>query len=414
MNLNMSRNSELQSPEPLDIAMAKDEFDFGPWKSALAEKRRFLIRGTLFGIVLAAILSFVIPPRYTATAQMLPPQQSQSMATALVGQLGGLGSLISAAGGKDLGLKTPGDVYVSMLKSRTVEDALVRRFELQKVYSARRMSDTRKKLESRSTIVSQKDGIISISVQDTDQKRSAEIANAYIEELKKLTKTLALTEAAQRRLFYEQQLAETKDNLSKAEDALKDMQQKTGLIQLDSQAKAIIGSIVELEAQIAAKQVEIESMKSFAAPGNPDLILAQRQQQGMQDQLTKLQKQRGPLVQGDIEVPTGMVPTVGLEYVRRLRDVRYQEALYEQFAKQFELAKLDEARDAVVIQVLDPAVLPDRPSYPKHWLVIILGGFATLIVLCAFVLFSTSKNEMARKIRFFFSGIDREPRSSSL
>jgi len=416
MNETMQQqNSELQTPESLDIAMAQDEFNFGPWMTALAEERQLLIRGMLVGAVLATIIAFLIPPRFTATAQILPPQQSQSAASSLVaGQLGSLGALLSGGGAKDLGLKNPSDVYVSMLKSRTVEDSLVRRFELQKVYSKSRLSDTRKKLESRTKIVAQKDGIISISVEDGDQKRSADLANAYIEELRVVTKSLALTEAAQRRLFFQQQMDETKDKLTKAEEALKEFQQKSGLIQPDSQSKAMIGSMVELQAMIAAKEVEVQSMKSFAAPGNPDLNLAERQLEGLRDQLSKLQRQRGPVVEGDIEVPTGKVPEVALQYIRKFRDVRYQEALYEQFGKQLEIAKVDEARDAVLIQVLDGAVVPDRRSYPLRWLVVLIGTLVTLIALSALILYTRSENVSSTQFGIWFKGFSRGQRSSSL
>lgn len=416
MNETMQQqNSELQTPESLDIAMAQDEFNFGPWMTALAEERQLLIRGMLVGAVLATIIAFLIPPRFTATAQILPPQQSQSAASSLVaGQLGSLGALLSGGGAKDLGLKNPSDVYVSMLKSRTVEDSLVRRFELQKVYSKSRLSDTRKKLESRTKIVAQKDGIISISVEDADQKRSADLANAYIEELRVVTKSLALTEAAQRRLFFQQQMDETKDKLTKAEEALKEFQQKSGLIQPDSQSKAMIGSMVELQAMIAAKEVEVQSMKSFAAPGNPDLNLAERQLEGLRDQLSKLQRQRGPIVEGDIEVPTGKVPEVALQYIRKFRDVRYQEALYEQFGKQLEIAKVDEARDAVLIQVLDSAVVPDRRSYPLRWLVVLIGTLVTLIALSALILYTRSENVSSTQFGIWFKGFSRGQRSSSL
>jgi capsule polysaccharide export protein KpsE/RkpR len=416
MNETMQQqNSELQTPESLDIAMAQDEFNFGPWMTALAEERQLLIRGMLVGAVLATIIAFLIPPRFTATAQILPPQQSQSAASSLVaGQLGSLGALLSGGGAKDLGLKNPSDVYVSMLKSRTVEDSLVRRFELQKVYSKSRLSDTRKKLESRTKIVAQKDGIISISVEDGDQKRSADLANAYIEELRVVTKSLALTEAAQRRLFFQQQMDETKDKLTKAEEALKEFQQKSGLIQPDSQSKAMIGSMVELQAMIAAKEVEVQSMKSFAAPGNPDLNLAERQLEGLRDQLSKLQRQRGPVVEGDIEVPTGKVPEVALQYIRKFRDVRYQEALYEQFGKQLEIAKVDEARDAVLIQVLDSAVVPDRRSYPLRWLVVLIGTLVTLIALSALILYTRSENVSSTQFGIWFKGFSRGQRSSSL
>jgi capsule polysaccharide export protein KpsE/RkpR len=215
-------------------------------------------------------------------------------------------------------------------------------------------------------------------------------------------------------LFFQQQMDETKDKLTKAEEALKEFQQKSGLIQPDSQSKAMIGSMVELQAMIAAKEVEVQSMKSFAAPGNPDLNLAERQLEGLRDQLSKLQRQRGPIVEGDIEVPTGKVPEVALQYIRKFRDVRYQEALYEQFGKQLEIAKVDEARDAVLIQVLDSAVVPDRRSYPLRWLVVLIGTLVTLIALSALILYTRSENVSSTQFGIWFKGFSRGQRSSSL
>ena len=404
------RQQELPTADPLNGLPPEDEIDFRRLTVPVWAKRKEILRLTVLGAVLCTIVAFVIPKRFTATAQIMPPQQGSSVASALAGQLGNLSSLISG-GTKDLGIKNPGDMYVGMLKSRTVEDAIINQFNLQNVYSIRYISDTRKKLEQRSTIAAGKDGIISIKVEDRDPKRSADIANAYVEQLKVLTKGLALTEAAQRRLFYEEQLAETKEKLSKAEDALKAMQQKSGLIQPDSQARATISAIVDLRTQIAAKEVELHTLQGFASPGNPDLQLVQRQLQALHTELNKLERQRAPTQEGDVEIPTGKVPELGLEYIRRLREVRYFEALYEQLGKQFEIAKLDESREAAVIQVLDTAVVPDKASFPKKPMLIGVGTLLVFLMVCGFFVVKAEKDDNLSDPPDRYEG--RSPRSSA-
>ena len=341
------------------------------------QRRRFL---KVFGIALAVgvVVTLVWPPTYTATSRIMPPQQNQSSATALLGQLGSIASL--ATGGKDL-VKNPSDLYVAMLKSRTVADHLIDRFDLRKTYRKSTYTDAREKLEDRSVIISAKDGTIAVSVEDRDPQRAAAIANAYVEELSQLNQKLAITEASQRRMFYERELVTAKDHLADAEVELKKVQEKTGVIALDEQAKVIIENVGTLRARIAAKQVQISAMSSFATAQNPDLQRAQAELEGMKTELAKLESNRMVSGRGNIQVPTGEVPAVGLEYIRKLRDVRYFEALYEILAKQFELAKLDEAKDIPLVQVLDHAVAPDERSKPNRALWITMAVFTAL--LCA-------------------------------
>lgn len=334
-----------------------------------------------------AVVVMLLPNRYTATARILPPQQqSQAVSAAVMGQLAGAGAF-GAMAGSGLGLKNPNDIYVGMLKSRTVEDALVRRFELMKVYRDGRRSDAEKDLEKASSISSSKEGFINISVEDEDRRRAAAIANAYVEELRILMQHVAVTEAGQRRLFFEQQVKEAKDNLAAAEDALKKTQEKTGVIQLDGQAKAIIESVVELRAKIRAKEVQIQAMRSFATNQNPDYLVANQELAGLRAQLAQMESQQGE-GGGDIAIPTGNVPEAGLEYARRVRDVKYYESVFELLAKQYELAKLDEARQGAVVQVIDAAIEPDRKSSPRRGIIIVLacviaGLGSSLLVIVA-------------------------------
>ncbi len=225
-----------------------------------------------------------------------------------------------------------------------------------------------------------KEGFISISVEDRDRSRAPQIANAYVDELRRLTQDLAVTEAGQRRIFFERQLELAKNNLADAEQALKQTQQQTGLIQLDGQAKVIIESVVKLRAAVATKEVELDAMRLFSTEQNPDVRLDERQLASLEAQLALLEKQsRGSNPDPDgVQVPIGDVPEAGLQYVRKLRDLKYSEAMFEMLAKQYEAARLDEAKTAAVIQVLDPAEVPDRKSSPPRvWIIAIatLLGF---------------------------------------
>jgi tyrosine-protein kinase Etk/Wzc len=371
------------------------EFNVFDLLIVLSRRKQIILRTTLAAAVLAAIVALVLPNRYTATTKILPPQQSQSLAASMIGQLGALGPMAAMAQ-KDLGLKNPNDLYVGMLRSRTAEDALIRRFDLLRVYRDKKMSDARQDLEDASRIVSGKEGFVSISVEDKDPSRARQIANAYVEELRRLTQDLAVTEAGQRRLFFERQLELAKNNLADAEQALKQTEQNTGLIQLDGQAKAIIESVVKLRALMAAKEVELHAMRLFSTEQNPDVQLREEQLSGLRAQLALLEKQSGGPgdSQDDVQLPVGNVPEAGLQYVRKLRDLKYAETLFELLAKQYEAARLDEAKTAAVIQVVDPALEPDRKSWPPRTLIVVLAALLGFFSSCMYGLIAESWHRM--------------------
>ena len=245
----------------LDAQQSNDAINLLDLLITLAERKTWIVKTTLAVTALATFVVCLLPNQYTATTRILPPQQNQSsLASALTGQLAAMGSLASMAG-QNLGLKNPNDLYAGMLKSRTVEQAIVQQFDLKKVYRDRRMSDACRDLEKRSSIKVGKEGFITISVDDRDRRRAADMANSYVTELRKLMQNVAVTEAGQRRLFYEQQMKQASDNLAEAEQAFKDTQQKTGVLQLEGQARAIIDSVVKLRAQIAAKEIQVQAMR---------------------------------------------------------------------------------------------------------------------------------------------------------
>jgi uncharacterized protein involved in exopolysaccharide biosynthesis len=354
----------------------------------LVEHKRFIARFVLGAAVLAIALAFLLPVRYEAKVVLLPPQQNSSVGTALMGQMGNLGALgaLGALAGGNFGLKNPADMYVALLTSRTVEDAMIQRFDLMKEYREKRISDARKELEWRTTVVAgTKDGLIRISLTDRDPKRAAELANGYVEEFRKLSASLAITEAARRRLFFGQQLQQAKDDLTAAEESMRKTQQSTGVLQIDSQAKALVEAAAILRGQVVAKQVQIEAMRSFAAENNPELILAKQSLAALQGQLEKVagsQTDTG----SDINLSKGRVTGAGLEYIRRFRDLKYHETVYELLAKEFEIAKLDEAREGSIVQVVDAAVPPDKKSFPPRLLIVLGVTILSIFVAALWVM----------------------------
>ena len=360
----------------------------------LVRHRRFILKFVGGAALLAVAVALLLPVQYEAKVVLLPPtSQSSSLASSMLSQIGGLGSLGSlgslgalASGLGGLGMKSQVDVYVSLLKSRTVEDAMINRFGLMAEYRKKRMSDTRKAFEQRTSILAgAKDNLITITLEDRDPQRAAELANGYVEEFRKMSASLAITEAARKRLFFEQQLQPAKENLAAAEEAMRKTQQTTGVLQIDSQARALIESVALLRAQVVAKQVQIQGMRSFAAEDNPDLILAKQELGALQKQLEQLagsQHDAG----SDIVLSKGRVTQSGVEYLRRYRDLKYYETVYELLAKGLELAKLDEARQGEIVQVVDSAVIPDRKSSPHRTLIVLISMVVASMVAVFWVI----------------------------
>ena len=345
----------------------------------LLAKHKKLVLGLPFIVALLAVgISLLLPNIYTGTTKILPPQQSQSGASAMLAQLGGLAGL---AGGV-AGIKSPNDLYIGMLKSRTVADNLIQRFDLMKIYEAKYPSQARLGLAGVTNITAGKDDIITIEADDKDPKRAADLANAYVDELFKLTKVLAVTEASQRRLFFERQFEQARDNLTKSEAAARQALEKGGLVQVEGQGRAIVETTARLRGQITVKEVQIGAMRTFATENNPDLKLAQQELESMKRELARIEGPSGSKSGNAQENSGSGIDTLGL-----LRNVKYYETIYELLAKQFELAKIDEAKDSAVVQVMDKAIEPDRKSKPKRSLIVLLSALAALFIgiLWAFV-----------------------------
>jgi uncharacterized protein involved in exopolysaccharide biosynthesis len=344
---------------------------------ALADRKKLIIGLPIAAAILASAISLAVPNLYKSSTKLLPPQQAQSGAAALLSQLGGAAGMVAGAAG----IKNPNDLYMGMLRSRTVVDKLISKFDLKKAYDVELLEKARQELTENTIISSGKDGIIEITVIDEDKKRAAQLANSYVAELQTLTQGLALTEASQRRAFFQRQLELAKNNLAAAEMTLKASLDANGVISVDSDSRAIVETVSRVRAQIAAKEIELRAMQSFVTPNNEDYKRVQEQIRSLRAEYDRLQN--GSNSPQDEQTPNNK-GQVGLGNIKTLREVKYQQMLYEMLAKQYEVARLDEAKDAPVIQVLDVAIEAERKFKPARAIIVglssVLGFFAAIAI----------------------------------
>ncbi|MBV8436361.1 MAG: lipopolysaccharide biosynthesis protein [Silvibacterium sp.] len=356
----------------------------------LARHRRFIVSGMLIAAAMTALIVLVIPATYTASTVILTSQNSSGSASALLGQLGALAAL----GGDSL-LKSQADTFVEVLRSRTVADNLIQDFHLQSVYRKRTLVDTRKALARHTHIEATKGSSIRISVDDHDVRRAAAMANAYVDELYHVNQHLALTTGSQRRLFLEQQVSAESETLAKTEEAFQKLQQKTGVIQLVGQQEMTLRSIAQLRAEISAKEVQMEQLRTMATEQNGQLQQLESGVSALREQLRKAESDSGG---GDnYFVSAGRIPQAGLEYLRQLRNLRYHEALFETLSKQYELARIEEAKAPQIIQVLDKAIVLDKRSWPPRTLLVLLALLTSGILLATGVLLKDRWTRMAEE-----------------
>jgi tyrosine-protein kinase Etk/Wzc len=315
--------------------------------------------------VLSIILSLAMKNVYTAKATLLPPQKdSGGGAAALLASMGG--GLAGLAGG----LGGSSDLYLGILKSRSVMDSVIKRLNLQTELKEKNADDTRKKLQKLVTFEAGKNGIITITADYKDPAKAAQLANTFVEELQKKSLQLNLTKASTERSFLEKRLVVVKQDLKSAEEEMKTFQEKYKTIKADSQAAVAIEGIARLRAEMVSKEVQLAALRNSMTDENSEVrtLLA-----GITKLRSQLNSMSGTGGAGGVIPSVGNAPAIGVEYIRRLRELKTQEALFEQLTKQFELAKINEARDSSAIQVLDEAVTPIRKSSPKRALIVILS-----------------------------------------
>lgn len=351
---------------PASGPVDEDEISLLDLLQVVADHLRLLVLGPLAAGLAALGISFAIAPTFTASVKFLPPQQQQSAAASMLANLGALGGLAGAASG----LKNPSDQYLAFIKSRSVQDALIERFGLMNRYEVELRQDARKSLEGATRASSGKDGLITVEIDDKDPKFAAELANAHVEELQKLLARLAVTEAQQRRMFFEKQLQQVKGSLTQAEQALKSSGVNASALKASPQAA--VEAVARLRASITAQEIKIASLRGYLSESAPEFRQALTELGAMRAQLARAEQQEAPVAGGS-------------DYIGRYRDFKYYETLFELFAKQYELARVDESREGAVIQVLDAAQPPERKSKPKKALIAVITTLATGFALLLFV-----------------------------
>lgn len=368
------RGSQVSGTETI---MQDDEpgISLGELVNALRGHLKLLIFGPLAVGLLALGITYLIPPTFTANTTFMPPQQAQGAAASA---LASLGSLAGLAGGV-AAVRNTGEQYVTLMQSVTISDRLVERFKLMEVYGAKYRVDARKVLAANVRItLGKKDGMISVAVDDTSPQRAAEIANRYVEELRRVTSGLAVTEAQQRRAFFEQQFQQSRDRLVQAQQALQASGFNAGA--LKAEPKAAAEGYAKLKAEATAAEVRLQVMRGSLTDSAPEVRQQQATLNALQDQLTRTaQPADGP---------------DGPDYIGRYRDFKYQETLFELYARQFELARVDESREGALIQVVDPATAPERKSKPKRTMI---AGMTTLLVGLALAAWVLVRQSIGRK-----------------
>jgi tyrosine-protein kinase Etk/Wzc len=362
--------------------MQSNDADEISWLDVALVLRQNLMILLVFPVVaglLALAVSFLITPAFMASAKIMPPQQQQSTAAALLGSLGGLAGAAGAAG-----LKNPADQWIGLLKSRTIADAMVARFDLRTRYDSEFQFQARNALAGSTSINAGKDSLITIEVIDKDPKMAAEMADAYVEELQKISKTLAVSEAAQRRLFFEGQLNDAKKNLVEAETTLRASGVNASI--LKTNPEAAVGAIAQIKAQIASAEVQLSVMRGYLNSGSSE----------MQRALTELSSLRAQLTKAD-QKDSAADAASGSDYVGKYRNFKYYETLFELMARQYELAKADEAKDGALIQVVDAAQIPEWKTSPKRGVIAALTTVLALILAIAYVLARQSLMSAALK-----------------
>lgn len=377
----------MSSPEPISTAVSREKLldkdqlsgqKFHPLDIILAllRHKRWLFIGPVVAVLAALVFLFFQESRYSSMARLLPPKTKPNTATMLsqTGSLAGTGM-----GGVLEGQAPVIDMYLAILQSRSVADFIENKFQLRKRWGVNSIELVYNRLSGMVKITSMSNGIINIEVEDVDPVWAAKIANGYAEGLQAITQELAVNDASKRRLFYEQQMQVAQEKLTQAEMALRKMQQETGVLKLDSQIQIAVQESSRLRAEIATKETELAAMRAFATEYNPDYLRLKFEVDALKKQLAKWREpiQGAPSI--SLQASEGLLPEISLEYAKRAREVKNLELVYELFLKELQLTRIDQVKDAMMIELLDRAVPSATASYPRRKRTVLVAGVAGLL-----------------------------------
>lgn len=374
----------------------------------LWENRALLYRSVLIGLVASTIIAFLIPVRYTTTSRLMPPDQASQGIASMVAALGKGGtSDLGSIGTELLGVKTSGDLFVGVLKSETVQNALVNKFDLRKVYGEKRWQDARKTLEDRTTVTAdRKSGIITIKVSDHNQERAAALGREYVEQLNQVVITLDTSSAHRERIFLETRLKEVQQDLESAEKNFGEFASKNTALDVKEQGRAMIGAAGQLEGELIAAQTELEGLRQIYTSNNVRVRSLEARIAEYKRQLQKMGGQPGGASSdaenssdnsqnSDVVPPIRQLPLLGVTWSDLYRKTKVEEAVFEILTKQYEMARVEEAREVPSIKVLDIAGVPERKSFPPRLLLMIVGTLLACALSAFWIIKSTDWKKVA-------------------
>ena len=373
---------------PLSPAASAEFDDEGPSIGLIdaliwvGEGKRLIATVTVIAALASVAVGLLLPKTYTARATLLAPgSQQQGGSAAALAALGSLGGLVGASAAK-----SPDELYVALLKSDSVQRALAERFDLKTRYDSKTYEALRKEIPKYIRVASdKKSGLITVEVDDEDAAFAATLANAHAPEITKVLGRLAVSEAQLRRVFFAGQLKETKENLIKAEQDLRGVQEKSGVIVLDKQAEALIAGAAQVRALIAEREVQLKVLRTSATEQNPDVMRLSSELRALRVELARMESAQGGSGGSAVDLPVGKLPEAAIDYVRARRELKLQETLLETMIRQYEAAKLDEAKEGPALQQVDIAVPPDRKSKPSIVLIALASTLLGLLGSMAFV-----------------------------
>ena len=353
--------------------------------AVLVRHRKLITLITVGAFLVSIVVSLLLPKTYLSRASIMPPQQDSTVASGL------LSSLPFGLGGGLLGLQTPTDLWVGILNSQSVKDSIIERFNLRELYGTETIEDTREVLDKAVNIEKSKEEIISISVEDWEPERAASMANAFIEELDRVNRDAVMSAGKRMRTFVEKRLNEAKYGLAESENQLRIFQEKNKAVKLDEQSERTIEVIGTLKGELMAKEVAMKTLLSYATVTNPRVEILKAEIGELKGQLKELTEGSG---EGDIFIPTGDIPQLAVEYVRLVRDAKIQETLFELLTQQYELARIQEAKDSPTVHVLDVGKPPEKKYRPQRTLIVVVSTFMAGLcaVLASFIMEYTQKS----------------------
>ncbi len=389
----MSHPSDIPTTPSTKPHQQDSELGLLDYLELFAKHRRTVLRITFAGCVLCVIVSLILPNKYASTAQILPPQQDSGLLGVLMmGSNSGMG--LGSMAADLLGKANPVDRYESILNSEAIKDAIIDRFRLMDVYKQKYRLYTYKQVDKHVKIkAGKKDGIITITVEDKNPQRAADMANAFVEELDKLLTRINIGDASQDKAYVEQQLTKAKSDLARAEDNLKTFQAKNKTPDVVEQAKGTIKGVGDLEGQLAIEEVKLEGMRRSFTDSNEAVKNQQAIVASMKAHIAKFEGSRHAAA-----VPgVGSVPELAQQYLRLIREVKIQEAIVELLTKQSEISKLTAEKDYASIQFIQKARVADTKSKPIRWLIVLVGTIASGIIGMLYATFIESTAKMTEE-----------------